>query len=204
MDESEPVFEQETPAPVTVDIEPAEPDTPAPEAEAVLKPKKARKPLSEERKAQLREQLKKGRETSLRNRQAKAAKKKTFKKVQTIEEQEQEAVALAAAEKKIAEAESRKEHREAAKAARAEAKAARELAEATKRELDDLKAERSANKARKAKARAEAAEKAEAAKAEAAAKAKAEADAKAAEAARAPPAQKLPTGRELARMLRNL
>ena len=47
--------------------------------ELVKKPKKGRPPMTEERKAQLREQLKKGRETSLANRQKKALVRKADK-----------------------------------------------------------------------------------------------------------------------------
>ena len=45
----------------------------------IKKEKKKRKPLSDERKAQLRENLRKGRETSLKNRKAKATNKKWIK-----------------------------------------------------------------------------------------------------------------------------
>ena len=67
--DNEEVFEKQI-EPNNVIIEPDEP---------VKKPKKKRKPLSEERKAQLRENLRKGRATSLKNRQSKAVKNKVKK-----------------------------------------------------------------------------------------------------------------------------
>ena len=72
MDNDE-VFEKQNESNNVV-IEPDEPDP-----EPVKKPKKKRKALSEERKAQLRENLKKGRATSLKNRQSKAVKNKVKK-----------------------------------------------------------------------------------------------------------------------------
>ena len=81
------VFEQ-APEPAIEEVEPEV------EPEVVEKKKKGRKPLSDERKAQLREQLKKGRETSLKNRQSKAKKKGTMKKALTVEQQEVEEQAL--------------------------------------------------------------------------------------------------------------
>ena len=67
--DNEEVFEKQTESNNIV-VEPDEP---------VKKPKKKRKPLSEERKAQLRENLRKGRATSLKNRQSKAVKNKVKK-----------------------------------------------------------------------------------------------------------------------------
>ena len=54
--------------------------------ESVKKVKKPRKPMSDERKAQLREQLKKGRETALANRQKKAKLKKIEKEEKSKDE----------------------------------------------------------------------------------------------------------------------
>ena len=191
MSDSEQVFEQPevaVPEPVTLEI--------AAEPEPVKKPKKARKPLSDERKAVLREQLKKGRQTSLANRQKAASKKKTFKKAVSLEDQEKEEQALEVAQQKIAAAEARKEQREAAKHARAEASEAKELAKQLRVELDELKAERAESKKKKAAIKAEADQKA------------AEAAKKAAEAAAAEPVAPPPTptlsGRALSRLMRGL
>ena len=71
-DDDKDIFENDKP---TTTPEPI----PEPIPEPVKKPKKKRKPLSEERKAQLRENLRKGRETSLKNRKAKATNKKVKK-----------------------------------------------------------------------------------------------------------------------------
>tara|TARA_R110000737_G_scaffold97135_1_gene131280 strand:+ start:259 stop:783 length:525 start_codon:yes stop_codon:yes gene_type:complete len=66
------IFENDKPEPTP---EPVHEPVPEP----VKKVKKKRKPLSDERKAQLRENLRKGRETSLKNRKAKATNKKVKK-----------------------------------------------------------------------------------------------------------------------------
>ena len=115
-DSEDKVFETPEDEPVTLEVEPAAEVEPEPEPEPEPeKVKRKRKPMSEERKAQLREQLKKGRETSLKNRQAKASKKKTFKKAVSLEDQEKEEEALEVAKVRILEAEMRKEQRETAK-----------------------------------------------------------------------------------------
>ena len=189
-DTEDPVFE-----PVTIDVEPTVPEdvlgghaVPEP---VPVKAKKARKPMSDERKAVLREQLKKGRETSLANRQEKARKKGTFRKAVTLEDREKEEAALEVAQAKIAAAEARKEQKETATRARTEASEAKALAVQLKGELDELKSERSANKARKAKLKDDAA----AAAAEAAAKAPPPPPA---------PVKRVMTGRELSRMMKGL
>ena len=148
--EQQPVFE--TPVNEVVPTEP-EPE-PEPEPE-VVKPKKIKKPMSDERKAQLKANLIKGRATSLANRKAKAAVKGTFRKVKTLEENEAEEQALDLAKVRIAEAEARQESRETGKHARAEAKEAMALAKQLRTELDELKAERKASKSRKAAIKAE-------------------------------------------------
>ena len=101
--------------------------------------------MSDERKEQLREQLKRGRETSLKNRQLKASKKKTFKKAVSLEDQEKEQAALEVAKVRIAESEARLQQRETAKHARAEASDAMTLAKELRKELDELKSERKAS-----------------------------------------------------------
>ena len=192
MSDNEQVFEQpEVAEPVT------EPETVTePEPEQVkTKTKKPRKPLSDERKAQLREQLKKGRETSLKNRQSKAKKKGTFRQAVSVEQQEAEEHALLEAESKIAAAAARKDQRDTAKHARAEAAEAKKMAVQLRTELDELKAERHASKSRKAKLKAAAETAAETAKAAEAAKAPVVAPA---------PEKKVLTGRELSRMMKGL
>ena len=75
------LFEDDTPEPVEEPVETTEENIEMEIEEAPpKKAKKPRKPLSDERKAQLREQLKKGRENSLAKRQA-AKKQKQKKKV---------------------------------------------------------------------------------------------------------------------------
>jgi len=198
MSDSEQVFEQPEVAaePVTLDIAEEPADVEPAEVEPVKKPKKTRKPLSDERKAILREQLKRGRETSLANRQKAASKKKTFKKAVSLEDQEKEEQALEVAQQKIAAAESRKEQKETAKKARTEAAEAKALAQQLRTELDELKSERKASKERKAAIREEQAEKQK------------ELDEKAAAAAAAaevpPPPKPFLTGRELSRLMRGL
>jgi len=200
MSDSENVFEQPEAEAVTVEIEPEAAaegvEEPEPE-EPPKKAKKPRKPMSEERKQQLRENLKKGRETSLANRRAKAKKKGTFKKAISLEDQEKEEQALEIAQAKIAAAEARKEQREAAKHARAEASEAKELAKQLRVELDELKAERAESKKRKAAIKAEqAAKQKELDEKTAAAQASAE--------QAVPPPTPVLSGRALSRLMRGL
>ena len=193
MSDSEKVFE--TPEPVTLEVEPV--DEPIVEQEPEPeKVKRKRKPMSDERKAQLREQLKRGRETSLKNRQLKASKKKTFKKALSIEDQEKEEQALEVAKVRILEAEMRKDQRETAKHARAEASDAMTLAKQLRSELDELKSERAASKARKAAIREE----------QEAIRKDAEIKIAAAKAAAPPPPppKKVLSARELAKLVRGL
>ena len=160
------------------------------------KPKKAKKEISPERREQLRQNLIKGRATSLANRKKKAEAKGTFKKVKTIEEEESEERALDIAKARIADAESKKEQRETAKTARAEAKEAKSLALELRKELDELKSERAASKARKAAIKADA---------DAAAKKHAEEVATIeANKPKKPVVKPTPTGRDLIRLMRGL
>lgn len=163
---------------------------------AVKKPKKAKKEITPERREQLRQNLIKGRATSLANRKKKAEAKGTFKKVKTIEEEESEERALNVAKVRIADAESKKEQRETAKKARAEAKEAKSLALELRKELDELKSERAASKARKAAIKADA---------DAAAKKHAEEVATIeANKPKKPVVKPTPTGRDLIRLMRGL
>ena len=196
--EAQPIFEE----PVTLVVEPVaeavavdEPVTEA-VAEPPKKLKKPRKPMSDERKEQLRQNLIKGRATSLANRQKKAKTKGTFKKVKTLEEGEAEERALEVAKVRIAEAEARKEQRETAKNAKKEAGDAMTLARELRKELDELKSERAASKARKAKIKAQ--------QKEADDKRAAEAAEKEAAKPKIVPPKPPPTGRDLIRLMKGL